>query len=41
MPSRPSPYIGMKVSRKPTVMTQKCHLPRRSDSMRPVILGNQ
>ena len=41
MPSTPSSYIGMKVMRKPTRMTQKCHLPSRSDSMRPVIFGNQ
>ena len=33
--------MGMKAMLKPMNMTQKCTLPMRSLSMRPVILGNQ
>jgi hypothetical protein len=41
MPSSPTRNWKKKVTLKPTRNVQKWSLPRRSDSSRPVILGNQ
>src|SRR5205085_2304755 len=41
MPWRPSWCIGKNVRLKPTKRSQKFQRPRRSESIRPVIFGNQ
>ena len=41
MPSTPKKCMGMKVTLKPMINIQKCHLPRRSLRKRPKILGHQ
>ena len=41
MPWMPMMCIGPKVRLKKTNVNQKCHLPRRSSYIRPVIFGNQ
>ena len=41
IPSSPSMCCGMKVTLKPTNISQKFHLPRRSSSIRPNIFGHQ
>ena len=41
MPCMPMMCIGPNVRLKKMNVSQKCHLPRRSSYIRPVIFGNQ
>ena len=41
IPSIPIRCIGANVRLKKMNVVQKCHLPRRSSNIRPVIFGNQ
>jgi len=41
MPANPSKCCIMNVTLKPMTISQKTHLPMRSDIIRPLIFGNQ